>query len=73
MNIFKKIKEKNAQRITKQLDRRARTMYQLKERDGEIWLTYEGCYVCPCSMLNEAPVEAVCKLRTIFKRRALDE
>ena len=65
-NIFRTLKESHTKNVAKLINRRAKEMYQIKERDGEIWLTYEGCYVCPCSMLKEEPVDAICKLRDIF-------
>lgn len=54
------------------LNRRVRIapeIYQLKEYDGQLWLTYQGGLVCPCSMLSVDPVEAVNKMRELYIER----
>lgn len=43
--------------------------YQVCEYGGELWLTYSGCLVCPCSMLKDSPVDALCKMRELFVQR----
>lgn len=45
---------------------RANMKYQISERDGELWLLFDNVYVCPCSMLKDAPVEAIEKMRTLY-------
>lgn len=67
MNIFQKIKERYKIDEQKRLDRRVNAMYQLKERNGELWLIYEGFYVCPCSMLAGDPIESVKKMRMLYR------
>ena len=44
----------------------SRSLYQLCEFNGEIWLTYGGNLVCPSSMLKDEPVEAVEKMRDLY-------
>lgn len=65
-NPFKKCKERLAERKHRETLERAGTIYQLCEHDGELWLTYSGNLVCPCSMLNVEPVYAVRVLREMY-------
>lgn len=67
VDFIKKFKARLDNKTQMALDRRVNSMYQIRERGGELWLTYEGCYVCPCDMLRDAPVEAVKKMRMLYK------
>lgn len=53
--FFKKRAEQNAQSI-----------YQIREHNGELWLTYCDSLVCPCSMLNLEPVDALREMRGLY-------
>jgi hypothetical protein len=44
-------------------------IYQLREYDNKLWLTYQGGLVCPCDMLSMEPVEAVNKMRELYIER----
>ena len=44
-------------------------LYQVQEYKGELWLTYSGNLVCPCSMLKSEPVESVAKMRELYVER----
>ena len=48
----------------------ADSRYQLQEYDGEIWITFLGNLVCPCSMLKDEPVRAVCQMRELYIKRS---
>lgn len=50
----------------------ASMMFQIMEYDGELWLTFSNCLVCPCSMLNVSPVEAVRKMRELYLKRKVN-
>lgn len=39
--------------------------YQVKEYHGELWFTYCGDPVIPCSMLNDLPIDALQKIRKL--------
>lgn len=43
--------------------------YQVCEYGGELWLTYSGCLVCPCSMLKDGVIESLRKMRELFVQR----
>lgn len=68
MKLLDFFKNKHRAAMHRQMERTLQGMYQLRERDGEIWLTYEGWYVCPCSMLTMEPVEAILALRDLHRK-----
>ena len=47
----------------------AADLYQVREYKGELWVTYNACLVCPCSMLKDEPVEAIRKMRELYTER----
>ena len=59
MGIFKNF-------FKKQAEQDAREIFQIREHNGEIWLTHCGSLVCPCSMLNVEPVEALREMRGLY-------
>ena len=68
MNWFKKLRERHIERLRKMLDRRVNNMFQIKERDGMVWIVYEGCFICPCYMLKEDPIVALKIMREEYKK-----
>ena len=64
-DFYKKDAEKDHEEVVKS----SLTKYQIKEYNGEIWLTYDGELVCPCSMLNTEPVNAVETMRELYIER----
>ena len=52
-----------------QREKVAPEVYQLKEFEGQLWLTYSGALVCPCSMLAVEPVDAVNQMRDLYIKR----
>lgn len=49
--------------------READEKYQVCEYGGELWFTFSGCLVCPCSMFSDDPVEALGKMRDLYVKR----
>lgn len=39
--------------------------FQIAERNDELWITFDGCYILPCSMLNTEAVAALKKIREL--------
>lgn len=69
MSIKEYVKKwKNRRAMKKRLQRewKAEELFQLKEYNGKIWLTFNGNRVCPCDMLKEQPVEAVRQMRELY-------
>ena len=58
-NPFKEDKEAEARD-------EANNLWQLKEKDGEIWITYTGCSVIPESMLKKPALETLLEIRELY-------
>ena len=69
MSIFEKFRKNKKVKDKEDVTSFSLSLYQLKEHGGEIWLTYDGHLVCPCTMLNVSPVEAVQKMRELYVER----
>lgn len=63
--LYDKITKIRDERKLKKSRERVQDEFQIAERDGEIWITFDGCYILPCSMLNMQPVEALLKIREL--------
>ena len=44
----------------------AREFWQLREKDGEIWITYNGSPVIPESMLKKPALETLKEIRELY-------
>ena len=53
----------------KQIVAEANDSFQIREHNDELWLTYRGFLVCPCSMLKDGPVDAIKKMRELYIKR----
>ena len=69
MNIFEHINKRLRRRKEREAVRRADYIFQVQEHDGELWLTFNGCMVCPERMLSMDIVEAVAVLRRMYVNR----
>ena len=48
---------------------RAADLYQIREYESQLWLTFNGNLICPCSMLNDEPVVALNVMRKMYVER----
>lgn len=69
MGIFEKFSRSQSEKKRLQVEEEASFLYQICEHGNELWLTYNNSLVCPCSMLNEAPVDAIKKMRDLYIKR----
>jgi hypothetical protein len=69
MEIFERYKKNRTENNHEEVVRNSQRLFQLKEYNGEIWFTYENELVCPCSMLKDEPVNAVCEMRKLYIER----
>ena len=67
--FLKRRSEKKAAALHEEMVADAVSLYQVQEYQGELWLTYSGNLVCPCSMLKSEPVESVAKMRELYIKR----
>lgn len=44
----------------------AEEFYQIKEKMGELWITYNGVPIIPESMLKESALETLKKVRELY-------
>ena len=44
----------------------AQEFYQIKEKMGELWITYNGVPIIPESMLKESALETLKKVRELY-------
>jgi len=68
MNLFE-TKESRIERQRREKQEQANELFQLREYDSQIWLTFNGSLVCPSEMLSIEPVEAVKKMRELYIER----
>ena len=47
----------------------ANAIYQVREYEGEIWLTFNGEIVCPMGMFKEETIAALEMIREMYVRR----
>lgn len=51
------------------LENEAKEIYQLKEFEGDIWLTFNGSLVCPKKLLSAEPVCVLHEIRKLYVKR----
>lgn len=44
----------------------AEEFYQIKEKDGQLWITYNGAPVIPESMLKEPALKSLLEIRELY-------
>lgn len=64
--IWHKYKVWKADKYTKRIIAMSKELFQLSELNHELWITYNGAYVCPASMLNGDTIEALYKMRNLY-------
>ena len=69
MSLLEKLFSKSADKCRQE----SLEIYQIKEFDGEIWITFNSSLVCPADMFKTEPVEALAVIRDLYvKRNAAD-
>ena len=76
MMSFKEWREARKERKSldriKDLQYEARGVFQTKEHNKELWLTYDNKLVCPISMLKMDIVEALTFMREAYVQRNIN-
>ena len=67
MNIFKKwLYGKSKEKCLQE----AREIYQVREFDNELWLTFNGALICPTEMLyGDDLIKALQEIRDLYVQR----
>ncbi len=69
MNIYRRYREYQKVRQCRRAERDAEDLFQIREHDGKLWLTFNHFLVCPCTMLGKMPVDAVGEMRRLYVER----
>ena len=69
MGLFERYQKKKSENNHNDVVKYSSELFQLREYNDEIWLTYDSHLVCPCSMLNAEPVDAIKKMRELYIER----
>ena len=48
---------------------RAEDIFQVTEYKGEFWFLFNRCLICPCSMMKDAPIDALQEMRRLYVER----
>lgn len=78
MNIIKLIRQsfenkRKSRQIKKihELERITSDMFQVKECNKELWLTYTGSLVCPFHLFKDEPIVVISLLRKLYADRKI--
>ena len=52
-----------------QKERQAIEIYQICEYENNLWLTYNGAIICPMSMFDREPIDALIEIRDLYVKR----
>lgn len=63
MSFINKVKEHFSNKQIAKIEKILENIIQIKEINGEIWLTYCDNPICPCSMFKDAPIEVIKAIR----------
>ena len=44
-------------------------LFQVREYEGKLWLTFNNCLVCPCDMFKGEPMSTLNDIRDLYVER----
>ena len=50
-------------------ENQAHLIYQIREFDGKLWITFSGALVCPTDMFVSPPLDALSEIRKLYVER----
>ena len=68
-DIIRKWRENAMRKKERDLFFRASELYQIREFDGCLWVTYDGKLICPLGMFSEDGITVITKMRTMYLSR----
>lgn len=71
MNIIKRLKEWHAKWSKETAIKDSKSMFQVREYNGELWLTHGESLICPCSYFKEDYAKVLHKVRESYIKRQL--
>lgn len=66
MEFWDRLSRKRKEQNVNTIKNRANDIYQISERFGKLWFTYNGFPFCPCDMMKDEPLVALNKLREVY-------
>lgn len=72
-NLIQRWKEHLKAKREKELEERADELYQMKEHEGEMWITFGGELIMPTRFINGDPIQVLRQIRAAYIERKEDE
>lgn len=73
MNITERIKQWKKSFDAKKIERieeEAKEIFQLKEYESQVWLTYRGALICPVRLIEGDTIVSLNVMRSMYIERA---
>lgn len=72
--LWEDFKENQRKSKHRRIEMRANELFQVVERDGQLWFVHQSALFCPCSMIcktedNKAVVEFLNSVRQLYIER----
>ena len=64
--LFEREKAKQREYQVNKRIKRSKDLFNIREHNSEIWLTYGGYYVCPMSLFKESSVQVLEEIRKLY-------
>ena len=71
--IFCEYKKSKEQKRMERIQKRASEIFQITEYNGQLWFTCDSFLYCPCSMIENEPINALSMLREQYIERKRKE
>lgn len=72
-NLIQRWKEHLKAKREKELKERADELYQMKEHEGEMWITFDGELIMPTRFIDGDPIQVLRQIRAAYIERKEDE
>lgn len=72
-NLIQRWKEHLKAKREKELEERAEELYQMKEHEGEMWITFNCELIMPTRFINGDPIQVLRQIRAAYIERKEDE
>lgn len=64
--MFESLKKRHNLSVQKRAVNDARFLFQVKEKNGELWFTYNGFSICPMAMFKTDPIDTLKTIRELY-------
>ena len=70
-NLIQQWKEHLKAKREKELEKRAEELYQMKEHEGEMWITFADELIMPIKFIDGDPIQVLRKIRAAYIIRGI--